>query len=185
MSKARRIGYVRLKHAQQTSRMLDGLECDRVLTDAASDKGTDQPQRTALLARVRAGDTIVACSMAGLACDMDDLRRIVLSQNARGVHVQFIRENLLFFPGGSPMTDLFLTMLAAVAEFKRALVKEHQLEGIALARQRGAYRGRTRKLSAGQAAELRARAAAGEKKARLAREFGISRETLYQYLRAT
>jgi len=31
--------------------------------------------------------------------------------------------------------------------------------------------------------ELRQRASAGEKKARLAREFGISRETLYQYLR--
>ncbi|MFX6755217.1 helix-turn-helix domain-containing protein, partial [Acinetobacter baumannii] len=34
-----------------------------------------------------------------------------------------------------------------------------------------------------QVAQLRRRAAAGEKKAQLAREFGISRETVYQYLR--
>ena len=57
-------------------------------------------------------------------------------------------------------------------------------EGIALAKQRGAYRGRKKALSPERVAELRRRAAAGEKKAQLAREFGISRETLYQYLRA-
>ena len=52
-----------------------------------------------------------------------------------------------------------------------------------LAKQRGAYRGRKNALSEEKADELRRRAAAGEKKAGLAREFGISRETLYQYLR--
>jgi DNA-binding XRE family transcriptional regulator len=35
-----------------------------------------------------------------------------------------------------------------------------------------------------QVSDFRLRAAAGEQKAALAREFGISRETLYQYLRA-
>ena len=39
-------------------------------------------------------------------------------------------------------------------------------------------------LAAGQASGLRKRVASGEKKALLAREFGVSRETLYQYLRA-
>src|SRR5262245_37545822 len=49
---------------------------------------------------------------------------------------------------------------------------------------RGVYRGRRKALPATQAQELRRRANAGEVKAALAREFGISRETLYQYLRA-
>jgi DNA invertase Pin-like site-specific DNA recombinase len=69
------------------------------------------------------------------------------------------------------------------AEFERALIRERQREGIALAKQRGAYRGRRKALSPEQAAELRRRAAAGEGEATLARAFGISRETLYQYLR--
>jgi len=51
------------------------------------------------------------------------------------------------------------------------------------AKQRGAYRGRKKALSPERAAELRQRANAGEQKAKLAREFGVSRETLYQYLR--
>lgn len=81
------------------------------------------------------------------------------------------------------MANLMLSVMGAFAEFERALIHERQREGIALARQRGAYRGRKKALSPEQAADLRVRAAAGEQKAKLAREFGISRETLYQYLR--
>ncbi len=66
---------------------------------------------------------------------------------------------------------------------KRALIRERQREGIALAKQRGVYRGRKKALSTDQVVQLRRRAGAGEQKAKLAREFGISRETLYQYLR--
>ena len=79
--------------------------------------------------------------------------------------------------------NLLLSVMGAFAEFERALIRERQREGIALAKQRGVYRGRKKALSAEQRGELRQRLAAGEKKAHLAREFGISRETLYQYLR--
>jgi DNA invertase Pin-like site-specific DNA recombinase len=72
--------------------------------------------------------------------------------------------------------------MGAFAEFERALINERQREGIALAKQRGAYKGRKKALSAAAVIELRARLAAGISKAKLAREFGISRQTLYQYL---
>jgi len=76
-----------------------------------------------------------------------------------------------------------LSVMGAFAEFERALLRERQREGIALAKQRGAYRGRKKSQSPGQVTALRTRVEAGAKKAPLAREFGISRETLYQYLR--
>lgn len=81
------------------------------------------------------------------------------------------------------MANLMLSVMGAFAEFERALIHERQREGIALAKKRGLYRGRKKALSPEQAAELRQRAAVGEQKAKLAREFGISRETLYQYLK--
>jgi DNA invertase Pin-like site-specific DNA recombinase len=65
------------------------------------------------------------------------------------------------------------------------LIRERQLEGIALAKRKGIYRGRKAALSPIQAEVLRVRAQAGEPKAALAREFGISRDTLYEYLRRT
>lgn len=72
---------------------------------------------------------------------------------------------------------------AAFAEFERALISERQREGIALAKKRGAYKGRGKAHTEAQVAELAGRATAGEPKAVLAREYGISRETVYQYIR--
>jgi DNA invertase Pin-like site-specific DNA recombinase len=80
------------------------------------------------------------------------------------------------------MANLMLSVMGAFAEFERALIRERQREGIAIARQRGAYRGRKRSLSDEMIADLHRRVAAGERKATIARDMGISRETLYQYL---
>lgn len=81
------------------------------------------------------------------------------------------------------MANLMLSVMGAFAEFERALIRERQCEGIALAKERGAYRGRKRSLSDRDIAEVRRRVGAGEKKTRVARDYGISRETLYQYLK--
>ncbi|MCK2231563.1 helix-turn-helix domain-containing protein, partial [Escherichia coli] len=94
-----------------------------------------------------------------------------------------VKEHLSFTGEDSPMANLMLSVMGAFAEFERALIRERQREGIALAKQRGAYRGRKKSLSSERIAELRQRVEAGEQKTKLAREFGISRETLYQYLR--
>ncbi len=83
------------------------------------------------------------------------------------------------------MANLLLSVMGAFAEFERALIGERQREGIALAKQRGAYKGRKRALSPERVAELRQRIATGESKAALARAYSISRETLYQALRRT
>ncbi len=73
--------------------------------------------------------------------------------------------------------------MGALAEFERALIRERQREGIALAKKRGVYRGRKKALSPERAQELTQRAKGGESKAELAREINISRGTLQQYLK--
>jgi DNA invertase Pin-like site-specific DNA recombinase len=73
--------------------------------------------------------------------------------------------------------------MGAFAEFERSLIRERQREGSAPAKQRGAYRGRTKTLTTERAAELVRRAASGVPKSVLAADYGISRETVYQYLR--
>src|SRR5215469_4994911 len=83
----------------------------------------------------------------------------------------------------APMTNFLLSVMGAFAEFERALIRERQLEGITLAKQRGAYKGRKKALSKVAIAEVRQRLATGIPKAQVARELGISRETLYRYLR--
>lgn len=82
------------------------------------------------------------------------------------------------------MANLMLSVMGAFAEFERSLIRERQREGIVLAKQRGAYKGR-KSLTPERAAELAQRADSSVPKAALAREYGISREAVYQYLRHT
>lgn len=179
-----RIGYVRVSsYDQNPERQLEQTQVNKLFTDKASDKDTQRPQLEAMFGIVREGDTVVVHSMDRLARNLDDLRRLVQKLTKRGVRIEFLKESLVFTGEDSPMANLMLSVMGAFAEFERALIRERQREGIALAKQRGAYRGRKKALSGEQTVALRQRATAGEQKAQLAREFGISRETLYQYLR--
>ena len=181
-----RSGYSRVSTFDQNpERQLDSIKVDRTFTDKASGKDTKRPELEALMSFARTGDTVVVHSMDRLARNLDDLRRIVQMLTQRGVHIEFVKEHLSFTGEDSPMANLMLSVMGAFAEFERSLIRERQREGIALAKQRGAYRGRKKSLSDLEIAGLRQRAAVGEQKATLAREFGISRETLYQYLRTT
>ena len=154
-SKGQRIGYVRVSsYDQNPDRQLEHLDVDRVFTDKASGKDAERPQLKALLSYAREGDTIVIHSMDRLARNVDDLRRIVLSETRRGVRMQFIKENLIFTGDESPMANLMLSVLGAVAQFERDLIRERQREGIALAKQRGAYTGRKKALIPERVEEL-------------------------------
>jgi DNA invertase Pin-like site-specific DNA recombinase len=182
--RGQRIGYVRVSSFDQNpERQLDQVQVDKLFTDRASGKDTQRPQLDALLSFAREGDTVVVHSMDRLARNLDDLRRLVQTLTKRGIRIEFVKECLSFTGEDSPMANLLLSVMGAFAEFERALIGERQREGIALAKQRGVYRGRKKALVDDQVVELRRRAGAGEPKATLAREFGISRETLYQYLK--
>ncbi|KGG97483.1 transposon Tn21 resolvase, partial [Comamonas thiooxydans] len=179
-----RIGYVRVSSFDQNpDRQLEQIDVGKVFTDKASGKDTQRPELERLLAFVREGDTVVVHSMDRLARNLDDLRRIVQGLTQRGVRMEFVKEGLAFTGDDSPMANLMLSVMGAFAEFERALIRERQREGIALAKQRGAYRGRKKSLNSEQITELKRRVAAGDQKTLVARDFGISRETLYQYLR--
>jgi DNA invertase Pin-like site-specific DNA recombinase len=180
-----RVGYIRVSAVDQnTVRQLDGVDVERTFIDKASGKDSARPKLAEMLAFVRDGDTVIVHSMDRLARNLDDLRLIVRGLTGKGVRVEFVKESLTFTGEDSPMATLLLSVMGAFAEFERALILERQREGIAAAKARGVYTGRKPALTAEQAAQLRERAAAGEPKSALATEFGISRETVYNYLRA-
>ncbi|WP_280189577.1 MULTISPECIES: recombinase family protein [Nocardia] len=179
-----RVGYIRVSTVDQnTDRQLDGIDVERVFTDKVTGKNAERPALQEMLAFVRDGDTVLVHSMDRLARNLDDLRRLVRQLTGKGVRVEFVKEALTFTGEDSPMATLMLSVMGAFAEFERALILERQREGIATAKARGAYKGRKPALTDDQAAALRERAAAGESKSVLAREFGVSRETVYAYLR--
>lgn len=186
--KGQLVGYVRVSSLDQnTERQLDEVDLDRIFTDKASGKDSERPELQQALSYVRSGDTLICHSMDRLARNLDDLRRIVKDLTGRGVTVRFIKENLTFTGEDSPMATLMLSVMGAFAEFERSLIKERQREGISLAKQKGVYKGRKKALSTEQVESLRRKDLEnnGKHRTALAKEIGISRETLYQYLRAS
>ena len=182
--KGQRIGYIRVSTIDQKGdRQLEGVQLDRRFEDKASGKDSKRPQLEALLEFAREGDTVIVHSMDRLARNLDDLRRIVKELTGQGVRVEFIKESLTFTGDDSPMATLLLSVMGAFAEFERSLIRERQREGIALAKAKGAYKGRKPALTAEDIALLKSKVSEGIPKARLAVGFGISRETVYQYLK--
>lgn len=177
-----RVGYQRVSTLDQNpERQLEGITVDRMFTDKASGKDTKRPALAEALRYLRDGDVFVVHSMDRLARNLEDLRRTVRELTSRGVRVEFAKEAMTFTGDDSPMNTLLLSMLGAVAEFERALILERQREGIALAKAKGVYKGRKAKLTEGQAEELRTRLVAGESATKLAAEYGISRQSVYNY----
>ncbi len=121
--------------------------------------------------------------MDRLARNLDDLRALVQGITGKGARVEFVKESLVFTGEDSPMANLMLSIMRAFAEFQRSLIGERQKEGITPAKRRGAYKRRKKNVTPERAAELVQRAGNGEPKALLARAYGISGETVYQYLR--
>lgn len=178
-----RIGYIRVSTIEQnTERQLDSVDLDHVFTDKASAKDTNRPKLQEMIQFARKGDVVFVHSMDRLARNLEDLRKIVKAITEKKAKITFLKEQLTFSDEDSPIANLMLSVMGAFAEFERALIRERQREGVALAKRRGAYRGRKRDLSSDNVAEIRRRIQEGESKTDLAKAFGVSRETLYKYL---
>ena len=180
-----RLGYIRVSSVDQnTERQLDGIELDERFEDKCSGKDTNRPQLQRLLKHARKGDHIIVHDMSRLARNLTDLLNLVKDLTGKGISIEFRKEQLTFDGKADSTGMLMLQIMGAVSEFERAMILERQREGIRIAQAKGTYRGRKAALSAARAAELRQRVKAGEVKAPLATEFGISRQTLYAYVNA-
>lgn len=184
MNAGQKIGYKRVSTlVQNTDRQLADLELDRVFEDHASGKNTDQrPQLQELMQYVRSGDVVYVHSMDRLARNLRDLLKLTEFLLDKGVEIHFIKENLTFEAktASNPMSKLLMMILGAVAEFERSLILERQREGIAIAKARGAFKGR-RPISEAKIAEVKKLVLEGKRVSQIARELGLSRGTVYKY----
>jgi DNA invertase Pin-like site-specific DNA recombinase len=155
---------------------------DKVFEDKLSGKNADRVQLNRMLEFVREGDTVKIHSMDRLARNVDDLRRIVKGLTNKGIQVVFVKEGLTFTGEDSPVSNLLLTMLGAVAEFERELIRERQREGIEIAKRAGLFKGR-QPLALNKRLIIKERIAAGDSRTVVAKELKICRQTLAKYLK--
>lgn len=179
------IAYIRVSSTgQNTDRQLDGLAFDKTFTEHASAKDAKRPILSEAMEYLRSGDTLHVHSIDRLARNLQDLLGILSGLTERGVTVKFHKEALTFTGEANPFQQLQLQIIGAVAEFERALIRERQREGIQKAKEEGKYkRPKVKALAPDQIESIRQRKEAGESVASLAREYRVSRQTLYVSLK--
>lgn len=184
-----RVGYIRVSSLDQNpDRQIEDLKSqgvEKLFIDQVSGKNIDRPELQKMLSFVREGDSLYVHSLDRLARNLADLLNLVQDLTGRGVSVHFLGEKLDFDAGkdASPTSKLMLSMIGAFAEFERSMIRRRQAEGIALAKERGVYRGRQRSVTDEQIETVRAQIAQGVPLSVAVRKVGISRATAYKYLK--
>lgn len=136
-----KIGYRRVSSKDQNpDRQLEGISLDRVYTDFASGKSKNRPEFIKMMQDISPGDKLFIHSVDRLARNMRDMLTIVSTLVEKGIIVSFQKGDLLFTKKDNPMSNMLLGILATIAEFEWALIKERREEGIRLARLRGKYK---------------------------------------------
>ena len=182
----KRIGYIRVSSATQNiarqEEQLLPLSLDRVFLDKASGKTLDRPALNQMMSYIRDSDEIYVTSLDRLGRNCNELQSLVKTITDAGATIHFIKEALTFDGDDSSLSKLLLNVMSAFSQFERELIKERQQQGIEIAKANGVYKGRTKSLKPEQVEELKSRVATGIPKAKIAREMGISRKSLYNYL---
>ncbi len=180
------IGYVRVSTLEQNEdRQVEALRkynIDKFFVEKVSAKDTNRPQLNAMLEFVREGDTVYIHEFSRLARSVKDLLSIVESLKLKNVHLVSNKENL---DTTTPTGMLMLTMIGAIAEFERKQILERQREGIAIAKRKGKYKGRTVK-QIDESTFTKEYALFKERKftkSELSRRLGVSRPTLNKLLK--
>lgn len=177
------IGYVRVSSVgQHTDRQLADVELGKIFEDKQSGKDKERPALQKCLDFVREGDTLHVHSIDRLARNLADLLDLLSTLTAKGVRVKFHKEHLEFTGDDSPTQKMHLQILGAVAEFERAIIKERQLEGIAIAKANKVYKGRKRTMTVAKIKELIAPVEHGMPVVEVARKLGVNRRTVYRWI---
>lgn len=145
------IAYVRVSTVEQNeARQKEALEkhdIEKWFEEKVSAKDTNRPKLQEMLEFARQGDTIYIHDFSRLARSTKDLLDIVEilqgdgtdKNKGKGIHLVSLKENI---DTSTPTGKLMLTMIGAINEFERANLLERQREGIAIAKDKGAYKGR-------------------------------------------
>lgn len=138
-----KIGYVRVSTQEQNTIrqevLMRSLGVDQLYIDRASGKNADRPELRRMLAYVRQGDTVIVESISRFARNTRDLLDLV--EQLTGKQVEFISQKEAI-DTTTPTGKFMLTIFGAVAELEREYILQRQREGIAIAKDKGVYKGR-------------------------------------------
>jgi len=185
-----RIGYARVSTNQQDLTVqIEALKAagvkdhpDFLFTDKASGKNDKREGLQRMLAKVREGDHIIVKKLDRLGRNTADMIAIIEDLTMRGITISFLDDGI---STEGTMGKMVVTILAAVAQAERERILERTNEGRKAAIERGVKMGRKPSITEQQKEQVLADVAAGElSKAKIADKYGISRQKVYDIIKA-
>lgn len=176
------VGYARVSSVGQSLDVqLDKLQqCDKIFQEKISGSTDKRPQLQACLEYVREGDVLIITRLDRLARSTLHLCQIAAELEHNDVHLRVLDQNI---DTGSATGRLLFNMLGAIAQFETEIRAERQREGIRKAQEQGVQFGKPKTLNEQQVAELRQRREQGVLIRELMRDYGLSKTSVYRYLR--
>jgi len=180
-----RYGYARVStDTQSVDAQLPALEAEKldmifVETVSGAVPARERPVLASLLDRLQPHDSLVVVRLDRLGRDAIDMLQLVSALDERNVRVRILS---LGIETGTANGRMFLTILMAIAEFERELIRERTRAGIAAARAAGRRIGRPRALTSAQTRHVRALAAQGLSIRDIACVMNVGRATVHRAL---
>ena len=169
------IGYARVSTlGQNYSRQIEALKAAGATTiyrEKKSGARADRPQLAKLMASLKAGDIVVVTKLDRLGRSTRELLELIDRIGKAGASFRSLGDPL--WDTSSSQGRLLSTLLAAIADFERDLIRERTGEGRKRAMAAGVKFGRKRKLSDYHRAEAVKRRAAGETLVSIAKSYGV------------
>lgn len=169
------IGYARVStQDQDLSGQLDALKAAGaapIYREKISGVRADRPQLAKAMAELKAGDVLIVTKLDRLGRSTRELLELIDRIGKAGAVFRSLGDPL--WDTGSSQGRLLSTMLAAIADFERDLIRDRTGEGRKRAMAKGVKFGRKRKLSDYQRAEAIKRRDAGETLAAIAKSYGV------------
>jgi DNA invertase Pin-like site-specific DNA recombinase len=170
------VGYARVSTQDQNlTDQLAALKAAGAATiyrEKVSGVRADRPQLTKLMASLAPSDVVVVTKLDRLGRSTRELLELIDRISKAGASFRSLGDPL--WDTGSAQGRLLSTLLAAIAEFERELIRERTGEGRKRAQANGVKFGRKRKLSDFQRKEAIRRRAAGERPADIAASYAVA-----------
>ena len=177
----RLVGYARVSTDEQTTRLqrdaLKAAGCQRIFQDKLGGALRSRPQMDRALADLRAGDTLVVWKLDRLGRSLRNLLEIAETLHERDVALRSLTEHI---DTATAAGKMLYSVLGAVAQFERDVLRERTVAGIRAAQARGEHVGRPFVLTASQVREARKMLDRGENASHVARIMRVGRSTLYR-----
>ncbi|KGA81102.1 resolvase [Lysinibacillus fusiformis] len=153
------IGYARVSSKDQNDakqiRALEKAGCTKIYTEKVSGATTERQQLIQIFNDAKEGDIIIIQELSRLSRSTKDLLELVDTMKERGIGLRSISDTWLDLTTDNPMNELIFTIFSGLVQYERKLTKMRQKEGIAIAKEKGKYKGRKTKLVEGGKEEVR------------------------------